>query len=216
MTRYLFFLLLSSALFSNFTNAQEDGQETHHEAIDSLAKNLEKDGIVIQEVAYERKSINPLAPSKAAFYSAVLPGLGQLYNKKGAWWKIPAVYGGLVTGIGIYSFNNTEYNRVRDAFKRRRAGFTDDEFFDLDGDGRGPDISLEALQDVQENTQRTRDLWLVLTIVWYSLNIIEANVTAHLAQYNIDNTLSLDTKPYLNLNPITNNPCYGMALVVKF
>nr|WP_299339793.1 DUF5683 domain-containing protein [Allomuricauda sp.] len=202
-------LLLLSFLFLNLISAQEDEQEPHDQAIDSLAQDLESQGVVIQEVTYEKKPINPLAPSKAAFYSAVLPGLGQLYNKKGAWWKIPAVYGGLVTGIGLYSFNNTEYNAARDAFKRRQAGFTDDQFFDLG-------VSLESLQSAQENFQRTRDLWLVLTIVWYSLNIIEANVTAHLAQYNVDENLVFDMQPYLNLDPVTNNPNYGMALVFKF
>ncbi|TAI49303.1 DUF5683 domain-containing protein [Flagellimonas allohymeniacidonis] len=214
MNKFLpFFLALC---FLNFLSAQEDEQEPHDQAIDSLAQNLEGQGVVIQEVTYEKKPINPLAPSKAAFYSAVLPGLGQLYNKRGAWWKIPAVYGGLATGVALYSFNNTEYNAARDAFKRRRAGFEDDEFFDINGDGQGPDISLDALQSAQENFQRTRDLWLVLTIVWYSLNIIEANVTAHLAQYNIDEQLSFDLQPYLNLDPVTNDPNYGMALVFKF
>ena len=103
-------------------------------AVDSLAQNLENQGVVIQEVTYEKKKINPLAPSKAAFYSAVLPGLGQLYNQRGSWWKIPVIYVGLATGVGLYAFNNDEYNRVRDAFKRSLAGFTDDEFFDINGD----------------------------------------------------------------------------------
>jgi len=72
------------------------------------------------------------------------------------------------------------------------------------------------LESAQENLQRSRDLWLVLTIVWYSLNIIEANVTAHLMQYNVDDTLSFDMRPFLNLDPVTNNPNYGMALVISF
>ena len=42
----------------------------------------------------------PLAPSRAAFYSAVLPGLGQAYNKK--YWKIPIIYAGIATGIYFY------------------------------------------------------------------------------------------------------------------
>ena len=44
-----------------------------------------------------------LGPSKSAFYSAVVPGLGQLYNKK--YWKIPIVYGGLATSIYFYQKN---------------------------------------------------------------------------------------------------------------
>ena len=58
---------------------------------------------------------NPLAPAKAAFYSAILPGLGQAYNKK--YWKIPLVYGALGSGIYFYNNNNKNYNRLRDANK---------------------------------------------------------------------------------------------------
>ncbi|MEZ4809111.1 MAG: DUF5683 domain-containing protein [Allomuricauda sp.] len=176
--------------------------------------DLQGKGITLEEVTYEKKRINPLAPSKAAFYSAILPGLGQIYNKR--YWKVPLVYGAIGTGIYVYSINNTDYKSARTAFKRRKAGFTDDEYYDVNGDGNGPDIALEALQDAQEARQRDRDLALVITIAMYTLNIIDANVDAHLKQYNVNDNLAVDFKPYLDLNPFTNEPNYGMALVVKF
>ncbi|WP_396589434.1 DUF5683 domain-containing protein [Allomuricauda sp. R78024] len=209
-----FFLLFFSLLLVQFSFSQEDEIEPHPKEIDSLAQDLEGQGIIIQEVTYEKKKINPLAPSKAAFYSAIFPGLGQIYNKR--YWKAPIVWGAIGTGIYVYSFNNTEYNRARDAFKRRRAGFTDDEFYDINGDGSGPDISNDALQDAQESSQRDRDLSLLVTIALYAFNIIDANVDAHLKQYNVDDDLSFDFQPYLDVNPLTNKPYYGMALVVKF
>jgi len=209
-----FFLLFLHVGFSQEDEEKEVEAQPQPTAVDSLAQNLEGEGITIQEVTYEKKRINPLAPSKAAFYSAILPGLGQIYNKR--YWKVPIVYGAIGTGIYVYSFNNTEYKRARDAFKRRLAGFEDDEFFDINGDGSGPDVSDEALQDAQEARQRDRDLALVITIAMYALNIIDANVDAHLKQYNVDDNLSMDFKPYLDLNPVTNQPNYGMALVVKF
>lgn len=213
MSKNLFFLCCS-LFFLNFALSQEDEQQPHPQEIDSLAQNLENQGLIIEEVTYEKKKINPLAPSKAAFYSAILPGLGQIYNKR--YWKAPIVWGAIGTGIYVYSINNTEYNRARDAFKRRRAGFNDDEFFDINGDGSGPDISLEALQDAQEARQRDRDLALLITIALYALNIIDANVDSHLKQYNVDDNLAIDFKPYIDLNSVTNQPNYGMALVVKF
>lgn len=209
-----FFLLFLHVGLSQEDEEKEGEVQPQPTAVDSLAQNLEGEGITIQEVTYEKKRINPLAPSKAAFYSAILPGLGQIYNKR--YWKVPLVYGAIGTGIYVYSFNNTEYKRARDAFKRRLAGFEDDEFFDINGDGSGPDVSDEALQDAQEARQRDRDLALVITIAMYALNIIDANVDAHLKQYNVDDNLSMDFKPYLDLNPVTNQPNYGMALVVKF
>ncbi|WP_232520837.1 DUF5683 domain-containing protein [Flagellimonas nanhaiensis] len=209
----LFFSLLCLHLGISQEEKREEEQQ-HPAEIDSLAQNLEGKGITLEEVTYKKKRINPLAPSKAAFYSAVFPGLGQIYNKR--YWKVPLVYGAIGTGIYVYSFNNTEYRKARDAFKRRRAGFTDDEFYDINGDGVGPDIALEALQDAQEARQRDRDLALLITIAMYALNIIDANVDAHLKQYNVDDDLAVDFKPYLDLNPLTNRPNYGMALVVKF
>lgn len=211
---FLFFALLFLQIgFSQEEKEKEIKKEPQPKEVDSLAQNLEGEDITFEEVT-QRESVNPLAPSKAAFYSAILPGLGQIYNKR--YWKAPIVWGAIGTGIYVYSYNNTEYRRARNAFKRRLAGFSDDEFYDLNNDGAGPDISNEALQEAQENTQRDRDLSLVITIALYALNIIDANVDAHLKQYNVDDKLAVDFQPYLDVNPVTNQPNYGMALVVKF
>ncbi|WP_430967774.1 DUF5683 domain-containing protein [Spongiimicrobium sp. 2-473A-2-J] len=205
----LFFLLCALSGIS-----QEKGQNTQE--LDSMETDLRGKGIVVDSIV--KRKINPLAPSKAAFYSAVLPGLGQIYNRR--YWKVPIVYAAIGTGVYAYVFNNNEYNRFRDAFKRRRAGFTDDEFFDLTPDNgvtpTTPDFSDEALQDAQERFQRDRDLALLITIGLYALNILDANVDQHLKQYNIDDDLSLDIRPFLDYNPVTANPTYGMALIVKF
>lgn len=160
---------------------------------------------------------NPLAPSKAAFYSAVIPGLGQVYNRR--YWKVPIVIGAIGTGIYAYTYNDDLYDRFRAAFKRRRAGFTDDEFYDLNGSGivpGSPDLSDEALQDAQERYQRDRDLSLLITIGLYALNIVDANVDAHLKQFNVDDDLGLEIKPYLEHHPISANPNYGLTAVIKF
>ncbi|MGS0527505.1 DUF5683 domain-containing protein [Zobellia nedashkovskayae] len=50
----------------------------------------------------------------------------------------------------------------------------------------------------------------------YALNIVDANVDAHLKQFNVDDDLSFDMEPFLDLDPVTNNPSYGMALIIKF
>ncbi|WP_350285261.1 DUF5683 domain-containing protein [uncultured Croceitalea sp.] len=206
----IFFLFLGVIL-----SAQEEEPKPQKESpVDSLTTDLKKKGVVVQEATFERREINPLAPSKAAFYSAILPGLGQLYNKR--YWKAPIVWGAMGLGIATYSARNTEYNSFRDAFKRRRAGFTDDQFYDVNGDGVGPDFSDAALQDAQESTQRNRDLALVITIGLYALNVIDANVDAHLKQYNVDDRLGIDIKPYFDFDPINTNPNYGLALTIEF
>lgn len=208
---------LLSGLLTCFCLLFATGQEIEkgQTETDSMQQDLRKKGVSVEAVV--RKKINPLAPSKAAFYSAVLPGLGQIYNKR--YWKVPIVYGAMGTSIYAYVYNDDLYDRFRDAFKRRRAGFIDDEFYDINGSGivpGTPDLSDEALQDAQERYQRDRDLALVITIALYALNIIDANVDAHLKQFNVDDDLSAEIHPYLEYHPITADPNFGLTVMVKF
>ena len=178
---------------------------------DSIQTTLAEDGIIIKDsILTKEKYINPLAPSKAAFYSAVLPGLGQAYNKK--YWKVPIVWGAIGTGIGFYTFFDNEYNELRDAFRRKRVGL-------LINNPRIPeDTSDDVLERLQNSTQSDRDLTLLVTILLYALNIVDANVDAHLKQFNISDDLSWDMnlQPYLETNPINTNPNFGMALTITF
>ncbi len=201
--------------------SQEDKQETV--AIDSVKTTLAEDEImVIDTLVVQKKAINPLAPSKAAFYSAVLPGLGQIYNKR--YWKVPLVWGAIGGGIYGYRFYDQQYKDLRTAFKRRKAGFTDDEFYDLRLEPgqvttrTTPEIDDQRLERLQNDRQNDRDLTLLVTILFYALNVVDANVDAHLKQFNIDDDLGLnfEFQPYLELNPISSDPNYGMALIVKF
>lgn len=150
-----------------------------------------------------KKTIDPLAPSKAAFYSAILPGLGQAYNKK--YWKIPIVYGAMATSMYFYAWNNTKYHDYRDAYKRRLAGYNDDEYQYLD-DSR--------LIQGQRFYQRNRDLSLLVTIGFYILNIVDANVDAHLIQFNVNDNLSL--APEIYQTDFTTKPNLGLTLNFKF
>ncbi|MBT8205615.1 MAG: hypothetical protein KJO20_09595 [Eudoraea sp.] len=207
LTTFIFFLT-----FPCFSQEKGNVQSP----VDSLKTDMRKNGVVF-DGKLEKRRVNPLAPSKAAFYSAVLPGLGQIYNRR--YWKLPIVYAALGTGVYVYIYNDDLYNRFRDAFKRRRAGFTDDEFYDLNNSGiipGSPDFSDEALQDAQERYQRDRDLALLISIALYALNIIDANVDAHLRQFNVDENLSLDVRPYLEYHPINSDPNYGLSITLKF
>ena len=166
-------------------------------------KNNEAQLVVKDSLKLTSSKINPLAPAKAAFYSAILPGLGQAYNKK--YWKIPIVYGALGTGIYFYSTNNKEYKRFRNAYKQRLAG-QDDEF-----KGQYNDATLINGQKV---FQRNRDLSLLITIALYVLNIVEANVNAHLMQFNVNDNLSF--QPAIFPNDINYKQNVGLTLCYKF
>lgn len=180
------------------------------------AQKKSRDTLIVKDsILFKKSNPDPLAPSKAAFYSAVLPGLGQAYNKR--YWKIPLVYAAIGTGVFFYVDNTNEYNRYRDAFKRRLAGFTDDEFYDLNGDnpeGSAPDVSDQALRDAQEVFQRNRELSLLITVGLYLLNILDANVDAHLQQFNVSEDLTF--KPVIYQNDVNFNHSVGFRLSYRF
>jgi hypothetical protein len=74
---------------------------------------------LIAQDTLKSSNIDPLTP-KAAFYSAVLPGLGQAYNKK--YWKIPLVYGAIGTSLYFISVIK-KYNQYRGAYEKARRLF---------------------------------------------------------------------------------------------
>ncbi len=173
---------------------------------DSTAVELPKE-VIIDSLT--KKPFDVLAPSRAAFYSAILPGLGQAHNKK--YWKIPIFVGGVGAGIYFYKRNDKQYDRYRDAYKRRLAGFTDDEFY---GTGVTPRVSTDGLIRAQKTLKRNKELSLLITIGIYTLNIIDANVDAHLLQYNVDENLAL--RPHFQYNEWENSSDLGLTLNFKF
>ncbi len=148
-------------------------------------------------------NINPLTPAKAAFYSAILPGLGQAYNKK--YWKIPLVYAAIGTSLYFYIDSNNKYNQYREAYKRRLEGFTDDEFNYLD---------TNRLITGQKFYQRNRDLSALFVIGFYALNIIDANVDAALIQFNVNENLSV--RPIIYPDDVTFKTNVGLTINYNF
>ena len=175
----------------------------------SFAQIAKETDTVIEQKETVNYEIDPLAPARAAFYSAIIPGLGQAKNKK--YWKIPIIYAALGTGLNFYTDNNKVYKRYRNAYKRRLAGFNDDEFYGL---GTTPILSNEALIRAQQTLRRNKELSLLITIGLYALNILEANVDAHLLQYNVDNNLAI--KPYLEFKNPENSTQFGLTLNINF
>ncbi len=141
---------------------------------------------------------NPLSPSKAAFYSAVFPGGGQAYNKK--YWKVPLAWAAVGIPTYFYLNNNSEYKRYREAYKLRKRGLVD-EFTLEDGTKL---ISLTGLERAQKTLRGNRDLSLLVVIVGYVLQIVEASVNAHLLQFDASDDISIN--PTIINNPINIAP----------
>ncbi|MCK8481441.1 DUF5683 domain-containing protein [Psychroserpens algicola] len=199
MLNKLVYSLLLSFFFISTAHAQDE----------KTSDEVSTDMIVVKDTVNlnKRDPINILAPSKAAFYSAILPGLGQAYNKK--YWKIPLVYAAIGIPVYLYVKNDQDYQLYRDAYKRRLSGFPQAS----EGDPF-PNITNDGLINAQKQLRRNKELALLIAIGAYALNIIDANVDAHLLQFNVDEDLSL--RPHFKYNEMENNTNLGLTLNFKF
>ena len=146
-------------------------------------------------------------PMQAALLSAVLPGAGQAYNKK--YWKVPIVYAG-VAGFGFAIVNN---HKTYVAYRNALIINTDN---DPSTVNQFPGISNDGLKRVRDAFRRYRDLSIILSIVFYGLNIADAVVDAHLADFDVSPDLSARLSPVLIPVPGQNRVVAGMALAVSF
>ena len=169
----------------------------------SIFAQAKKDTVLVVKDTSKLQEIDPLTPAKAAFYSAILPGLGQAYNKK--YWKIPLVYGAIGTSLYFYIDNNNKYRDYRNAYKRRLEGYNDDKYQFLDE---------SRLVAGQKFYQRNRDLSALFVVAFYALNIIDANVDAALIQFNVNERLSM--RPEVYPNDITFRPNVGLTFNYHF
>ena len=164
---------------------------------------------VKEKLSLQQGIYKPLAPAKAAFYSAIFPGLGQIYNRR--YWKAPIVWGALATPTYFFLENNNEYKRFRTAYKLRKTGFPD-EFIDEFGNAS---VSIETLERAQEQLRENRDLSLMWGVILYVLQIVEASVNAHLLQFNTDDNLYF--QPTFIQNPVIfDAPKIGFTVKYTF
>ena len=148
-----------------------------------------------------------LNPTRAGLYSAVLPGLGQVYNKK--YWKLPIVYGALGTTVGIALWNQKQYRRNREYFIAKLNG-TPNEFVD-----NNPNIDKIAFGNAQDRSKRQRDYAIAITGLVYILNIVDAVVDAHLYEGRKDPDLSFT--PAVIYDEIGSQPPKtGLSLNFRF
>jgi len=139
------------------------------------------------------------SPRKATIYSAVLPGLGQIYNRK--YWKLPIVYGGFVTLGYFINFNNNEYTKYRQAYS---------DIIDNDPNTNShlrlkvnssllkPENKAdytEALRSAKDVSRRNRDLVVIFTAAFYALNIIDASVDANFFNFDMGDDLTINWIP---------------------
>lgn len=150
-------------------------------------------------MAYIAKRFNP---QKALLYAAILPGSGQVYNKK--YWKVPIVYGGFAF-LGYYiDFYNDRYRFYRgEVFQ----------FINTQSSSTGlPEASLRSITD---RYRRERDFFIILTGLWYALQIIDAHVDSHLKEFDINPNLQVRVEPTFKQDMLLGRQS-GFTVSIRF
>lgn len=177
-------------------------QEPEKLPLDSSANvAVSEDGsttYVIEDSAGPKKKVREYKPGKAALRSAILPGLGQIYNKK--YWKLPIVYGALGVTGAVFVFNYTSYKDTKFAyaakFKASQPGATaadSVDYFKIK-----PPLerySLETLRYYRNEYRRDIDYSVLFFVILWGLNVVDAAVDAHLKAFDVSPDLSLKLNP---------------------
>ncbi|MBL7839685.1 MAG: hypothetical protein JNJ75_06065 [Cyclobacteriaceae bacterium] len=177
-------------------------------AQDSLRRDANPDTVFLKsDTATIASYASRYDPRKAILFAAILPGLGQVYNKK--YWKLPLVYGGFAGfGYGV-NFYQKGYKEFKGAL------------FDLLESGessivvRGQPWSEQSLRTIVDRYRRERDFFIILSAGMYLLQMIDAHVDAHLKEFDLNPNLHVKIQPSMNNDMLTGTTT-GISLIVKF
>ncbi len=153
-----------------------------------------------------RKAIKEINPRTATIRSAIIPGWGQIYNKK--YWKLPLVYGALGTTAAVYFYNVKTYNQLRLAYQYITDTFPANNNLI---DPRFSNLSAGAIRSYRNSFRQNVDYSALFFILFWGLNVVDATVDAHLKAFNVSDDLSLEIKPGYSPTANTN----GISLVLN-
>lgn len=197
MKKWLIHLLIFIPIFAWAQIEENDDNETQVITDELVVVGNEK----FDTINY----LNTKSPIRASLYSAILPGMGQVYNKK--YWKVPIVWGLLGTGVGFVLNYDKQYKEFRGYYLDKLYG----------NEIENPTInnmSARQLATIQDDRKRTRDYAIALTALVYILNILDATVDAHL--YGMDKDPDLSLQPTMLQNPTNMQFAMGFGVSYKF
>ena len=146
------------------------------------------------------------SPTAAMLWS-IIPGGGQIYNKK--YWKVPIIYGLLDVSCFFLTKYASDMMLYRTEFINRRDGHTEALIPAL------ADIPDENILAMKQKAQRNMEICIAATAIIYTLNFIDAMVDAHLYYFDVSDDLSLQWSPMVMPNPVNRAPSYGVGIVMS-
>jgi Family of unknown function (DUF5683) len=152
-----------------------------------------------------KNTVKKFDPRKATRRSAMIPGWGQIYNKK--YWKLPLVYGALGITAGVFVDNVKTYKLLRLAYIYKiDQDTTNDALIDPDF----KNLSTAAIRSYRNSFRQNVDYSVLFFIVFWGLNIVDATVDGHLKAFDVNDNLSLQLKQ--GYSPMANTT--GVSLVL--
>ncbi len=158
-------------------------------------------------------------PKRAMWLALVLPGAGQIYNRK--YWKLPIIYGGFVGCTYAITWNNQMYHDYSQAY----MDIMDDDpntqsynqFLHLGATINSGNIDRykEIFRKRKDRYRRWRDMGMFVMIGVYALSVIDAYVDASLSEFDISDDLTLRIEPTVISNQRNSNPFTSGSLGIQ-
>ena len=194
----LVFVMISSCLLAQVPTGGDSI------AIDTTARPAEvifedNENVDIKEID---TYADQFVPRKASLYSAIVPGGGQVYNKK--YWKLPIVYGGFVALGFAVDFYNDRYKLLRSEYFRT---ISEPGYQSVLG-------NKSQLNNRLDSERRDRDFYVIMIGVLYLLQIADAHIDAHLKEFDLNPDLQVSIEPSFSTDPYGHNA--GLSLKIRF
>jgi len=191
MRVFFFLILIFLQGASLHLYAQHDSTTKVNSGKEILLDTLKPQKDSASVMLAKKDSLSSHDPRKATLRSAIIPGWGQAYNRQ--YWKIPIVYGALAVPTSLFIYNNTWYQRTKDAYDILVNG----------GDSSKIDpvlqgLSAEDMQYYRNTFRKNRDYSALFFLLIWGLNVADATVSAHLKDWDVGNNLSLHLEPDFN------------------
>lgn len=172
----------------------------------TIAQVKNVDTLPVAKDSIKKKAARYFNPRTATIRSAILPGLGQVYNKK--YWKVPIIYGALGTTAAVYLYNIDTYRSLRQAYIYITDTIPANNVLI---DPQFSNLSPTAIRSYRDSFRQNIDYAVLFFLLFWGLNVVDAAVDAHLKAFDVNDNLSLQIKPGHSMMANTN----GISLVLN-
>ncbi len=200
----LFFLFF----FNNIQEIQAQ-KRTSRDSLLTIQPNMDTTLLKNEIDTVMIEARDPGLPNRIALYSAILPGLGQIVNKR--YWKLPILYGGAGTMMFYIDYNNKKYQQFRNAYLEQRSLPES-----MWKDPLAINVQQDNLKRGIDFYRRNRDLLMILLAGIYFIQIVDAYVDAQLMDFDISEDLTFRIQPGLIPDGYTSSINYGLKFVFIF